>query len=183
MRLPWLALLAPTLVASAAAARPITIGAAAGITQAKVDANADPSTALSVFGRLGFNRHASAQLELQRIEDDANNANIRTGTLLVTLDLSDGKHLVPMVLAGAGIDSATSLYESTSGTHFEGGFALEYRADGGLVVGGDLRIGGRSLDQAAAKTYPVTGTTYFAPSQPLSDGEYRSARAYVGVRF
>jgi outer membrane protein with beta-barrel domain len=184
MRLVLLALLVPTLVAATASARPITVGAAMGLTQAKVDANSDPNTTLSVFGRLGFNRHASAQLEFQRIETDSTGTDIRTGTLLVTLDLSDGKHLVPMILAGAGLDSASTTYgNSTDAHHFEGGFALEYRADGGLVVGGDLRIGGRSIDSQSAVAYPTVGVAYFAPAANLSDGEYRSARAYVGIRF
>ena len=179
-------LLAPTLVASLAAtasARPITVGAALGLTQSKVDANNDPNTTLSVFGRLGVNHRAAVQLELQKLETDNDSATIRTGTLLVALDLGSSKHLMPMILAGLGFDTASTSYgESTDGHHFEGGFALEYRADGGLVVGGDVRIGGRSIDSQSAIAYPETGVAYYAPSTS-SEGEYRSARAYVGVRF
>ena len=178
MRLVLLALLVPSL----ASARPITVGAAAGITQSKVDASADPNTTINIFGRLGLNPRFALQLELQRIETDQTGTDIRTGTLLAALDLSASKHLVPMILAGVGLDDASSTYEQTSGNHFEGGFALEYRADGGLVVGGDVRIGGRSID-ATSKAVPVSGVAYLAPASNLSDGEYRSARAYVGVRF
>ncbi len=177
MRLVLLALLVPSL----ASARPITVGAAYGITQSKVDANADPNTTLNIFGRLGLNPRLGAQLELQRIQTDSSGTDIRTGTALLALDLGAGHHLVPMILAGAGFDNASSTYEQVSGYHVEGGLALEYRADGGLVVGGDLRIGGRSLDQP--KTVPLTGAAYLYAPQTLSDGEYRSARLYVGVRF
>ena len=179
--------LAPLLVASlasVASARPVTVGAALGLTQSKVDADADPNTALSVFGRLGVNQRAAVQLELQRIDTDDSSSSIRTGTLLVALDLGSSKHLMPMILAGLGLDWGSTTYgESTDAHHFEGGVGLEYRADGGLVVGGDLRIGGRSIDSQSAIAYPETGVAYRAPASSLSDGEYRSARAYVGVRF
>jgi hypothetical protein len=185
MRPVLLALLAIPALASVASARPITVGAAYGITQSKVDANADPNTTLNIFGRLGLNARVAAQLELQRIETDSSATDIRTGTLLVALDLSSGKHLVPMILAGAGLDSQSTSYgEQTSAHHFEGGVALEYRADGGLVVGGDLRIGGRSIDSQTGVAVPLGGVAYlWSPTSTLSDGEYRSARLYVGVRF
>jgi hypothetical protein len=186
-------LLASTLVASlvsvaslgsVASARPVTIGAALGLTQEKANASADPNTALSVFGRLGVNQRAAVQLELQRIDTADSSSSIRTGTLLVALDLGSSKHLMPMILAGLGLDWASTTYgESTDAHHFEGGVGLEYRADGGLVVGGDLRIGGRSIDSQSSIAYPVSGVAYRAPASSLSDGEYRSARAYVGVRF
>ena len=184
MRLVPLAALALIAAPAVASARPITVGAAAGITQSKVDANSDPNTTLNVFGRLGLNPRVAAQLELQRIETDTSGTDIRTGTVLVALDLSANKHLVPMILAGAGLDSATTSYGSeTDAHHFEGGFALEYRADGGLVVGADLRIGGRSIDSESGVAVPVSGVAYLAPASSISDGEYRSARLYVGVRF
>jgi hypothetical protein len=89
-----------------------------------------------------------------------------------------------MLIAGAGLDYASYNYGATTdGHHFEGGFGLEYRTDGGLVLGGDLRIGGRSIDDDQ-EVYPLAGegVAFYAPST-LRDGEYRSARAYVGVRF
>lgn len=180
MRLVLLALLIPSL----ASGRPITVGAAAGITQSKADANSDPNTTVNVFGRIGLNRRVAAQLELQRIETDNTGTDIRTGTVLVALDLGAGKHLVPMILAGAGLDAATTSYGAeTDAHHFEGGFALEYRADGGLVLGGDLRIGGRSIDSQSGIAMPLTGVSYILAPSTISDGEYRSARLYVGVRF
>jgi hypothetical protein len=189
MRSVLVALLAPMLVASVASARPVTIGAALGLTQEKVNADADPNTALSVFGRLGVNQRAAVQLELQRIDTGDTSSSIRTGTLLVALDLGSSKHLMPMILAGLGLDWGSTTYgESTDAHHFEGGLGLEYRADGGLVVGGDIRIGGRSIDSQSSIAYPVSGSSgggiaYRAPASSLSEGEYRTARAYVGVRF
>ena len=181
MRRVLLALLVVATLPSLAAARPITVGAAYGITQSKVDANADPNTTLNIFGRLGLSSRLGAQLELQRSQTDAGGSDIRTGTALLALDLGSGRHLVPMILAGAGLDRATASYQDVTGTHVEGCFALEYRADGGLVLGGDVRIGDRSIDQP--KTVPLTGAAYLYAPATLSDGEYRSARLYVGVRF
>jgi hypothetical protein len=173
----------PTL----AAARPITLAAGLGLTQSKVDAAQDPSSTLAVFGRIALNRRVSAGLELQRINTDDSYVDLRTVTANIVVDLGSSPHLVPMLLAGAGLDYASYNYGATTDAHhFEGGFGLEYRADGGLVVGGDLRIGGRSID-SDEQVYPLAGTgggavALYAPST-LHDGEYRSARAYVGVRF
>jgi hypothetical protein len=177
-----LALLAatPTL----AAARPITLAAGLGLTQAKADASQDPSSTLAVFGRIGLGRRVSAGLELQRINTDDSYVDIRTVTANIVVDLGSSKHLVPMLIAGAGLDYASFNYGATTdGHHFEGGFGLEYRTDGGLVLGGDLRIGGRSIDDDH-QAYPLAGegVALYAPST-LREGEYRSARAYVGVRF
>jgi hypothetical protein len=170
---------APTV----AAARPITLGAGLGLTQSKVDAARDPSSTLAVFGRVALGRRVAAGLELQRINTDDSYVDIRTATANLVIDLGSSPRLVPMLLVGAGIDSASYNYGgSTDAHHVEGGFGLEYRADGGLVIGGDLRIGGRTID-SDEQVYPLAGdVAYYAPST-LHDGEYRSARAYVGVRF
>ena len=52
---------------------------------------------------------------------------------------------VPLMMAGIGLDDANANFSDSSGYHIEGGFGLEYRADGGLVIGGDARMGGRSV--------------------------------------
>ena len=186
MRLGLALLLVPSLasVASVAAARPITVGASYGITQSKVDAAADPNTMMTAFGRIGIGRHVEAGLELQDISTPDQSTVIRTFGALLAVDLASNKHLMPMLIAGIGVDHAAMSYGgSTDAHHYEGGFALEYRADGGIVVGGDVRIGGRSID-SSQMVYPLQGVAYSAPaSSQLSDGEYRSARLYVGVRF
>jgi hypothetical protein len=179
MRLALALLLAPSI----AAARPITLGASYGMIQSKVDANADPNTSLTAFGRLGIARHVEAGLELQDIAAGDSSTVIRTFGGLLAVDLASHSHLMPMLLVGVGIDHATTSYGSeTDAHHYEAGVGLEYRADGGIVLGGDLRIGGRSID-TDNMVYPLEGVAYRAPASQLSDGEYRSARLYVGVRF
>ena len=182
MRLVLAALLLAPAVASA---RPITVGASYGMIQSKVDAGADPNSQLTAFGRVGIGRHVEAGLELQDISAGDNSTVIRTIGGLLLVDLSSHSKLMPMLIAGLGVDHAATSYGSTTDAHhYEGGIALEYRADGGLVVGGDLRIGGRSIDSNSNMVYPLSGGAIArtATSQ-LSDGEYRSARLYVGVRF
>jgi hypothetical protein len=177
-----LALLAatPTL----AAARPITLAAGLGLTQAKADAHQDPNSTLAVFGRIALGRRVATGLELQRINTDDDYVALRTFTVNLVVDLGSSKRLVPMLIAGAGLDYASYNYGATTDAHhFEGGLGLEYRTDGGLVLGGDVRIGGRSID-SDEQVYPLAGddVAFRAPST-LREGEYRSARAYVGVRF
>ena len=186
-----LALAAALLLAPAlASARPITVGASYGMIQSKVDASADPNSQMTAFGRIGIGRHVEAGLELQDISAGDNTSLLRTVSGLLFVDLAQHSRLMPMLLAGLGYDHASTNYGTTTDAHhYEGGFALEYRADGGIVLGGDLRIGGRSIDSNQAVAYPggvangMTGVAFRAPTSQLSDGEYRSARLYVGVRF
>jgi len=174
------------LLSSAAAANPITAGVNLGTTQSKADgaSGAGSSDTMGLFGRLGFNKRVAGQLELTRIKTDPGSAvDIRTGTALLVIDLTAGGHLVPTLSAGLGFDTASPQYgSSTSGHHFEGGVGLEYRADGGLVIGVDLRMGGRSID-TQDKAQPLTGTIALYTPSTLQEGEYRSARLFLGVRF
>jgi len=184
--LALLTLTLPTL----AAARPFTAGIGLGVSQSKVDGESglDASRTLGLFGRIGLTERLSAQLELQRIDtEDGSGVNIRSGTGLLVMDLGRGS-LVPTAMIGLGFAEADGSYTTTHGTHVEIGAGLEYRASGGLVFGGDLRIGSRSID-TTDQAYPLyEGDTrsgsiaLYAPSY-LSEGEYRSARLYVGVRF
>lgn len=177
-------LIAALLVPAVASARPITLAAGLGLTQAKTDANNDPNSTLAVFGRVALGRRVATGLELQRINTDNSSVDIRTVTADLVIDLGSNKHVVPMLIAGAGLDYESTTYgASTDAHHVEGGVGLEYRADGGLVIGADLRIGSRGID-SDQQVYPLAGggALYLAPSM-LRDGEYRSARAYVGVRF
>jgi hypothetical protein len=174
---------------SLAAANPITAGVHVGVTQSKDDgaAGVDASDTLGLFGRLGFNRRVSGQLEVQKIKTgDGSGVDVRTATASIIIDLTQGNsRLVPTLAAGLGIDSASPQYgSSTDGHHFEGGFGLEYRADGGLTIGAELRLGGRSID-SQDKAVPVLegDVAYYTPSPGLRDGEYRSARLFLGVRF
>jgi hypothetical protein len=177
------AALAVLVVPSLAAAGPMSAGVSFGETQSKIDATAGANRTLGVFGRLGFTPRVAGQLEIQRIQtDDTSQTDIRTATGLLVVDLGAGKHLVPTILAGFGFDKATTSYGyDTTATHLEGGFGLEYRADGGLTIGADVRMGGRSITQDT-KAVPLGTVALYAPST-LQEGEYRSARLTVGVRF
>ncbi|MBL9018853.1 MAG: hypothetical protein JNL83_31995 [Myxococcales bacterium] len=171
---------------SLAAAGPFTAGVHLGITQSKEDgaAGLEPNDTLGLFGRLQLSPRIAGQLEAQKIKTDAGNVDIRTGTASLVIDLVAKGRLIPTLAVGMGIDSATTSYGSeTNGHHFEGGFGLEYRADGGLVLGGEFRMGGRSLEQSD-KVVPLAEgdlAYYVAPS--LREGEYRSVRLFLGVRF
>lgn len=174
--LPLLAGLLPQV----ADARPFTAGVAIGRVEAEQDFDGEADSTLQVFGRLGLTQRVSGQLELQKIEGGYVNA--RTGTALLVVELGRSGRLVPTMFAGLGVDAASDGYWEARGSHIEGGFGLEYRLDGGLVVGADVRLGGRSVEQSDEPVILGNGTTArYAPL--LVEGEYRSARIGVGVRF
>jgi hypothetical protein len=170
---------------SLAAANPVTAGINLGLTQSKEDgANGqDASDTFGLYGRLGFTKRLSGQLEVMKIgTEDGSGVTIRSGTMLLVVDLTNSGRLVPTISAGVGIDSASYEYGGTTDAkHIEGGFGLEYRAEGGLTIGVDLRMGGRSIDEED-KLVPLAGVAYYAPSG-LREGEYRSGRLSLGVRF
>jgi len=164
-------------------ARPITVGASVGRIQSKANADGDASDTWQVFGRIGITPRLGAQLEVQKIGDPS--LDVRSATGLLVVELANNPHLMPLLVAGFGVDKASSpYYYEATGTHTEGGFGLEYRFDGGLVIGGDVRLGGRSVNE----TYyaqPLEGDVIalYAPSGTLAPGEYRSARIYAAIRF
>jgi hypothetical protein len=168
---------------SVATARPITVGASLGRIQSKANADGEASDTYQLFGRAGFTPRLSAQLELQKIEDPS--MDVRSGTALLVVDLAGPQNkLMPLLLVGMGLDHASSDWYEQSGSHIEGGFALEYRAEGGLTIGADLRLGGRSVDQQD-EVYPALegdDVAYWAP-YGLAEGEYRSGRIYAAIRF
>ena len=171
MRLWILALLA---LPSLADARPFTAGVGIGRTQAKADAQGDAYDTAEVFGRLGFTKRLAAQVELAKIGD-----GIRTGTALLVVELGSHPHLVPTLSAGFGLDRT----EFETGQHMEGGLGLEYRSDGGLVLGAEFRLGGRSVDQTIYYATADVGTTAFVATESLQKGEYRTGRLFAAVRF
>ena len=170
-------------IPSTAPAAPLMGGVSVGETQSKVDAAGSGNHTIGVFGRLGFTPRLSGQLEIQRLQTDDQQTDIRTATGLIVFDLGSGKHFVPTIFAGFGFDKASSVYGAeTNATHTEGGFGLEYRADGGLTIGADVRMGGRSLSQDMTAVPLKNTIALYAPST-LHEGEYRSARLTVGIRF
>jgi len=188
MRIALAGIPALLLLTHPAAARPITAGVSLGLAQSKLDENADPNHTLGLFGRLGLTSRLSGQLEFSRYETDGNaTADLRTGTALLVVDLADHSHFVPVLLGGFGFDREHTgcpicTFEGTnSGHHIEGGFGLEYRADGGLTLGADARLGDRTIDPQAV---PLGGANVIAfVPQRLSGGEYRSLRLTLGIRF
>ena len=178
------------LAPSVSSAGPLTAGVNLGLSQTELDGEQgiDPSRTVGLFGRLAFNKRVAGQLEVARIAagDESNPINIRSATASLVVDLGGRGRLVPTLVAGIGYDWASSEYGySTEAHHIEGGLGLEYRADGGLTVGVDVRLGGRTLREQDAIAYPDDvrgGVAYILPSQ-LQEGEYRSAQLKLGVRF
>ena len=171
MRLLALALVA---LPSLASARPFTAGVGIGRTQAKADASGDASGTAGIFARLGVARRIGIQGELAKIDD-----TIRTGTALIVVDLGSHPHIVPTIAAGFGFDHG----QTASGSHIEGGFGLEYRASGGLVIGAEFRLGGRSITQQVYYADVKPGVAALYAPEPLHEGEYRSARLVAAVQF
>ena len=179
-----LAALAALALPSIADARPFTAGVGIGRSQAKADAEGDASDTMQVFGRFSFTKRLSAQLEFQKLQQPYSDGAVRSGTILLVVDLGQRGHFVPIMFGGFGGDKFTDAYGyEMSGSHKEGGLGLEYRADGGLTVGLDLRLGGRSVDEGYYEIQPAYGTIAIYPAPGLQAGEYRSARLYAAIRF
>jgi hypothetical protein len=182
--------LAVFLPSIAAAETKVTVGATAGLWQNKQDAQdgADSIHTLGLYGRVGLSKRLSAQLEITRHQSQEGCATCTFGTEtdirvfsgLLVVDLTDGGRWVPTLMAGVGIDRDDGSFP-TSGTHIEGGFGLEYRADGGLTIGADARLGGRSINSEVIAE-PATDLRFFGPTA-MREGEYRAIRLTLGVRF
>ena len=171
-------------VSSAALASPITVGASLGITQDQASQTQSSNDLVSVFGRFGLTRRFSAELDLAKVNSDDVMATERRFTALAVLDLTDGgSRLVPQIFAGAGIDRQDASYGEVDGHHFEGGLGLEYRADGGLVIGARLHLGGRSIDSEPAMLDIACTATVPCGANELPASEYRTLDAYAAVRF
>jgi hypothetical protein len=170
---------------SIAHARPITLGVGLGLTQAKAETPGDASQTESVFGRLGLVSRLGAQLELAKFStNDPSPPQIRSITGLAVLDLSNNRHLVPLLLAGFGFEqSDSSGGETSSAHHIEAGLGLEYRGDTGIVIGADVRLGDRTIDSMSGGPSILTDCYDCVPNASTRAGEFRSAKLYAGVRF
>jgi hypothetical protein len=191
--------LAITLVPAVAIARPITVGVNLGVDQSKESGQSgeDPSKSFGLFGRLSLTPRLSAQVEVSKIRMPDGGAEIRSLSGLLVVDLSSSKTFVPVLLVGVGADRSSIDYgdciactggaSAQSATHIEGGFGFEYRAPGGFTLGADVRMGGRSLSDDDT-VVPLGGDTrepiiaLYYPSG-MQEGEYRSARLRLGIRF
>ena len=178
---------AALLVPSIASARPFTAGVTAGVLHDEVDEDGEGNRTLGLYGRLGLSKRVSAQLEVMKIDTDDQYwepTTIRVATALIVVDLVDKGRWVPTIKAGAGIDRASTEWDTEEGHHYEGGFGLEYRSDEGVTIGIDLRLGGRSVDEPE---YEIQADDTIAPriydGNGLREGEYRAARFTLGIAF
>lgn len=190
-----LAIAAALLLPSVAAADStrLTLGAAAGLSQDKADGGDESAQSLGLWGRLQLTKRIAGQLELAKQETQfgcatctfGTTSTIRTYTGLMVVDLADSGPWMPILLAGFGLDRDSGSFP-TNGRHIEGGFGIEYRASAGLLIGADVRMGGRSIDQQEMilETDPgLVGGDALILRPGLRAGEYRSARITFGVRF
>ena len=179
MRIAGAILLATFALPALADARPITFGVALGRIESENEFDGEADSTKQLFGRIGLTSRLSAQLELQKIEQTTG-PHVRSGTALLVVELGNaGGKLVPLLVAGLGIDHASSDDYEANGSHKEGGLGLEYRADGDFTIGADVRLGGRSVDEP---DYACEVCTLYYP-QYMAEGEYRSARLYAAIRF
>lgn len=193
MRLVHAAVLAaaPLALPAPAHAGPVTAGVSAGVLHDKADGDGEGNRTLGLFGRVDVAPRVAAQLELMKLDtDDATwtPTTIRVGTASLRLALVDPRktRFVPTISFGAGLDRASTEYDTTEGHHFEGGVGLEYRAEGGFAIGLDLRFGGRSVENEAVAV-PVAEDTGVRPllydGGGLREGEYRALRLTAGIAF
>lgn len=187
-------LAALTALPALAIARPITAGVSIGSHHDKVDSDGEGNRSLGLFGRVGLTSRLAGQLEVMKIETDDQTwtpTTVRTGTFSLRFDLVDAtkSRFVPTVSLGAGIDRGDTEWDTTKGTHVEGGFGLEYRAAGGFNVGIDLRLGNRAVDREVAIAVDDTPPPSDQPRPlvydpgGLRDGEYRALRVTAGIAF
>jgi hypothetical protein len=185
MRLGGIAALSVVLVlplVGSAVARPVTLGAGIGVNDSERDWDDEGDDTVQIFGRVGLTSRVAGQLEVQKIEMSQSEATVRSGTALIVVELGSSGRLVPTMFAGLGLDRGETPYgASEEGSHIEGGFGLEYRVDGGLVISGDVRLGGRSVENEDDVILDAGVRSYYAPL--LVEGEYRSLRVGVGIRF
>jgi hypothetical protein len=170
-----------------AVAGPVTAGVAFGLANSETNADQgnDADTTLGLFGRLDFTSRLAGQLELTKltIEDDyTGNAigDIRSVTALLVVELFARDRFHFTLSAGVGIDHAETDWDTTEAHHIEGGLGVEYRAEGGFLIGADFRLGGRSVDEEEVY-YIRAEDLIYAPG--IDEGEYRAGRIFAGIRF
>jgi hypothetical protein len=175
----------------AALPTPASAGGAGGVSFGmSLDQQSQSGTTnrtFGVWGRLALSQRISGQVELQKIESAYDGSFIRSGTALILLDLRARGPLMPVLLAGAGVDRVAPFGGDPrmNGRHYEGGLGLEYREENGLFFGIDVRLGGRSIDNGdvilAGGDPPPVGPAVLVPS--VAEGFYRSLRLSGGFRF
>ncbi len=185
MRLALLLVLASV---STAHAGPLMVGVHAGSLQSGSDASAgyQPQSELGAFGRYTVTPRLAAQLGIAQAslrQFDGLSHVAFTGHAI--LDLMTSSKLVPTVLVGFGVESVSGANYAADARRSELGLGLEYRARNGFVVGLDARMGHRSVDGDQMHVFegPGTDAPELHPPAHLANGNYRSARLVVGLRF
>ena len=188
LRAPMRRLLAVALAAlpTAASAGPLSIGIGAGLSESQTQgsAGANANDTYSLFGRLALAPRLALQLELQRADTSQKDVSARSGSALFVLDLGMGQ-VVPVLLAGGGIDRAGPDRATTEAHHLEAGLGVEIRTQSGLVLGIDGRIGELDIDSQPPPIVALFCGPNGCPSNSpaLQAGDYRSIRVTAGVRF
>ena len=171
--------LALLVVPSLAHAERFTLGASAGLHY--FDSSSQPATdTLGLFARARVTPRLGIQAELQRVDAGQNASDLRETALLV-VELSANPRWVPILVAGGGLEQYSLFGGQANAHHFEGGFGLEYRANGGFVLGADARTGGRTIDSMPNVPIGIDAwPTYYSANR---DGQYYSGRLYVAAAF
>jgi len=170
------------VAARVAAAEPVLIGADVGVMH---DQGQSDGSTLGAFVRMRVDRRAWAQFELGRTSLDQGGPSIRaapgssditqTSGVLIA-DLGDGA-LVPVAIAGAGLDFASNIVRDNTYLHGEVGAGLELRT-GALTFGIDVRMGTRTIVESNQRDVLVL----YEP-RILAEGTYTSGRLRLGLRF
>jgi len=174
------------LSGTAAAEGKWSAGVGLGMIHSEENAQNDANSTLGLFGRYQLSRRLAAQLEVARIQtEDGSGSDLRTASLLGVIDLTRaGRGFVPIAVLGLGMDNETTEYLDRDYLHGFLGVGVEYRAENGLRIGFDLRLGGRVTTEPQYETLPVEGDVLARyPAPDLEEGEYRAARITLGVAF
>jgi hypothetical protein len=173
-------------LSSTAQAEPSLVGGNLGVERGS-SGNSDTSTSIGVWARKALQRGVWVQLELSRIDMSGNatpsimppagSSDVLAGSGLLVVDLERRSSIVPILLAGAGLDRATNIVRDVSYAHAELGAGLELRA-GSFMLGVDARVGVRNR---VAETHRDI-LTYLETRVP-SEGVYKTARLVGGLRF
>ncbi len=180
---PLLVLAASTLVSSLipslAHAGRFSVGVSLGRTQAEADAKADydASGTAGIWVRAALGHRFSADLQFGKVSSEDERARIRSIDLTGRVTIANLRHgLRPIALLTLGGDSNA---EGSTYHHTELGLGLEYDLAADFVLGGDLRVGERTIDSQVV--YDVQPAARLPPD--LTDGGYRAVRLYLGVRL
>ncbi len=166
-------------LSAVATASPFSAGVSIGRAQSADDSdNTDPNTTWGLWGRMRVAGLFSTQLELYKY-DNVDGAAMGSLHGVAIVDLRRHGHLIPIALAGVGYEWTNG---QQSGFDVAAGVGLEYRTDGGFIVGLDARLGTRSVS-SPDEPLGCNECLYAAAPTDFRNGEYRAVRLAVGMHF